>query len=153
MRTWWQRHWVGLFIILTLFIGVTGQYNLWRLVERPFPGAMIFHFPSPAHAEGYLTHSTPTWWATVQSNDLRHTDQITHLNGQPIGVNQTPVYEQAYKAGEPVTFTIIRDGQTILQPITPIIFTPAHFFDLKMAEIIVGIGAWIIFVNLSELLV
>jgi signal transduction histidine kinase len=138
----WRSHLVAAFIIVTLLIGILGQYNLWRQIGRPFPGFLSY---TNLHG-GYWTiaENTPPWWSGIRDTGLQYSDRIIKLDGQPFGVDQATVFQQAYQANLPVTLTIARQGAEVTLATAVIPFSLAHFLEIKTTHIIIGLGFWLL---------
>jgi hypothetical protein len=139
---WWRAHWVAGFIAMTLLIGLAGQYNLWRQIGRPFPGFLSY---SNLHG-GFWTvaENTPPWWPGISQSGLQYSDRVMKLDGQPFGVDQAAVFNQAYQANRPVMVTISRQGVEMALETAVIPFSLTHFLEIKIPHIIIGFGFWLL---------
>lgn len=142
LTVWWRSYWVAGFIGLTLLIGIAGQYNLLRQIGRPFPGFLSY---SNLHG-GYWTvaENTPPWWPGISQTGLQYSDRIMKLDGQPFGVDQAAVFNQAYQANRPAAITISRQGVEMELETAVIPFSLTHFLEIKTPHIIIGFGFWLL---------
>lgn len=134
---------VSLLFALVLIVGVLSAVNLGLAIGRPFGG----FFAGYSHAANIwlVEASTPPWWPVIIQQQLRYDDELVAIDGQPYNASAYELFDTAYRRGRAaVTLTIRRHG-TLRDVSVPIrVFTLGNFFDIKLPDIINGLGFWLL---------
>lgn len=140
----------GLFIF-TLIAGVIGFYNLARDIGHPF-GGYLTHYNGIANRWD-ISPLTPPWWSNFATEGKVYANVIEELNGQSntSTMDQRSIYTEAYAHHEPFVSAVIshngemiNDDENTNVQIPVILFTTAHFLDIKVPDLLNGLGLFLL---------
>ena len=143
MITALRKHWiVGLMgIVFVLALAVT--LNVAREIGQPFGG----FYTNRSHSRNLwlVDAPTPPWWPALTETGLRYDDVLLEIEGRSFDSGANQVYAEAQKDGKSlVTLTILRGPDQLSLAIPIKIFTFGNFLDLKLPDLLIGLGFWLL---------
>lgn len=137
------NRWLGILLATILLLGILAAFNLAREIGKPFGGFRTSRSINTGY--WYLGMATPPWWPGMSNTGLSPEDRLIMLDGQPYGQDQWRTYAAAYNQQRyQVPLIVERRGEEIdlLIPVGP--FTLAQFLEIKVPDILVGLGFWLL---------
>lgn len=138
-----RRHWIAGLLGVIGLLGLVSALNVGVAIGQPFGG----FYTNRSHALNLwlVDAPTPPWWPGIAAMGLRYEDVLLALDGEPYGPDAHRKYAEAAHAGRSsVRLTIRRDGQTLDVDAPLVAFTPSHFSDIKLPDLITGLGFWLL---------
>jgi len=130
-------------LAITLLLGILAAFNLASEIGNPFGGFRTSRSINTGY--WYLGMATPPWWPGMSDTGLSPEDRLVLLDGQPYDQDQWRTYAAAFAEQRyQVPLTVERRGEKIdlLVPVGP--FTLTQFLEIKVPDILVGIGFWLL---------
>ena len=135
-----RTYWIPLMLVAILACAAATVWNIVREIGQPFGG----FYTTTAHV-WQVDAPTPPWWPALNASGLRYDDELVALEDLPYGPDSYLAYARALAAGRhAVTLTINRGGVTSRLDIPIRIFTVGNFLDLKLPDLLVGLGFWLL---------
>jgi signal transduction histidine kinase len=132
-----MKHWPAALMAAVFVLGLASALTMAQHVGEPFGGFIA----NQDHARGlWVAPVTPPWWSPLAEGRLRYDDALIALNGRPYDSESYRQYAQA----DSFTLTLQRDGLPLDLTLPVKKFSPGNFLDLKLPEIIVGLGFWLL---------
>lgn len=133
--------WLLVLIASMLALGALSAGALALDLGRVYGGFTVFY--SFGDDRWRVDFGTPIWWPALASHCLRLGDVVETIDGEPSGLH----VPTAFQTGSPdrQVLVTIRHGerratcQLTLRP-----FTFADYVDLKLPEIVIGLGFWLL---------
>jgi signal transduction histidine kinase len=127
------------FFVLTAALAMLGFYDMAREVGHPFGGYLSYR--RSAASIGEVDANTPGWWSGMIRDRLRHGITLLAADGRPYA-DARDVFRDAAAAGRQfvaITFLDQTSHQLASRnvPVRP--FTPAHFFDARLPDLIMAL--------------
>jgi signal transduction histidine kinase len=135
-----RKHWIMGMMLVILAGGLATVVNMAVKVGQPFGG-----FFTTRSYIWLVDAPTPPWWPALNESGVRYDDELVAMEGQPYGADSYLLYAEALKAGKRSVTLTVRRGGTLLQLDIPIrTFTFSNLLDLKLPDLLVGIGFWLL---------
>ena len=138
-----RRQWVVILMGIVLLFALTVTINLARAIGRPFGG----FYANRSHSRNLwqVDAPTPPWWPALTQTGLRYDDVLLQIEGRAFDATAYQLYANAQKAGRgSVTITILRAPDQISLEIPIRTFTLSNFLDLKLPDLLIGMGIWLL---------
>ena len=135
-----------LFFTLVAFAGLLAALNLATAIGQPFGGFFAGH--SHSYDQWAVEASTPPWWLPIANRQLQYDDTLVAIDGQPYTNSASTQYQTAQVAGRTLlTLNLVRANQPLTVQIPLSTFTLGNFLDLKLPDLINGLGFWLLAVT------
>ncbi|MBI5714467.1 MAG: GAF domain-containing protein [Chloroflexi bacterium] len=133
-----RRHWITLVLSFIFAFGFVSALNVYNDIGRPFGGFIV----GLNHSRNTwsVNAATPSWWRVGQ---LRYEDVIVALEAQRFTAESFRVYE-GKESPSRVGITVLRGENQINLDLDLQRFSLANFFDIKLPDIITGLGFWLL---------
>jgi signal transduction histidine kinase len=143
-----RRRWVDGLLALMLILGLGCTLNLGRAIGQPFGGFFVWRNAADNNA-WQVEASTPSNWPALALGRLSYEDDLLTLEGQPYDPATAPgLYAAAYAHGRPVRITVRDSAGRLRDTSVPVeLFQFQHFFDIKLPDLINGLGFWLLAVG------
>lgn len=137
-----HRHYYLFFAFIAL-AGLLAALNLGSAIGQPFGGFFAGH--NHSYDQWVVEASTPPWWPPIVNSQLHYDDTLAAIDGQPYDNSAAMYYQAAQSAGRQfVTLNLVRDNQPITLQIPIQTFSLGNFLDLKLPDLINGLGFWLL---------
>ncbi len=141
--TFWVYY---LLVIVTALAGLLSTANLASAIGQPFGGFFAGHTHS--YDQWTVEASTPPWWPALASKTLFYDDTLVAIDGHRFQNDSAKYFLAAQQAGRrQVTLTLVRDNQPATVQLDWQVFTVGDFIDLKLPDLINGLGFWVLAVT------
>ncbi|MBI5052894.1 MAG: hypothetical protein HZB52_06460, partial [Chloroflexi bacterium] len=136
-----RRHWITLVLSFIFAFGFVSALNVYNDIGRPFGGFIV----GLNHSRNTwsVNAATPSWWRVIASGQLRYEDVIVALEAQRFTAESFRVYE-GKESPSRVGITVLRGENQINLDLDLQRFSLANFFDIKLPDIITGLGFWLL---------
>jgi len=134
--------WITALLGAVFALGVVNTLNFARDIGQPFGGFLVSR--RPGLSVWQVEISTPPWWTVIAQGQVNYDDHVITLNGQPYDANARPHYREAARRGASFQLTIQRGGQVREQTLPLRRFSFSDFIDVKLPNVIVGLGFWLL---------
>jgi signal transduction histidine kinase len=128
---------------LVFFVGLLAALNLAAAIGQPFGGFFVGY----SHAANFwqMEASTPPWWPVVANDILRYDDALITIDNQPYNSTAYTAYRAAQAAGRDSVLLVIRRDNFPIEVYIPLrTFTLGNYFDIKLPDLINGMGFWLL---------
>jgi signal transduction histidine kinase len=144
-----RRRWIEGLLALMLALGLASNLNVAHGIGKPFGG--FFAWRNAGRNVWQLEGSIPTGWPILANGWLRTGDDLVALEGQPYGADAGHLYATAFARGQTtVRLTVNRGGTHLDLPIPLERFSLSQFFDIKLPDLINGMGFWVLAVAIYQ---
>ena len=134
-----RKHWVAGLMAAILICGLATVFNIAAQIGQPFGG-----FFTTRSYLWLVDAPTPPWWPALNSG-LRYDDELVALDGNPYGADSYLLYDRIFQVGKrSVALTVRRSGELLQLEIPIRIFSLSNFLDLKLPDLLVGLGFWLL---------
>lgn len=124
-----------------LLIGVLSSLVTLAELGQPFAGFLPAWRPPGIWA---VDNGTPPWWPALATHDLRTTDTLLALDGQPLDQSQSVLSRAADSQRDRLPLVVLRDGQPQTLSVPVLRYTMGRALEVKAAEIVNGVTLWLI---------
>lgn len=138
-----HKYWISALLTVAVILGSVSVLTMARDIGLPFGG----FFSNRSHVRNVwqVDAATPPWWPGLTEAQLQYDDVLVSLDGQPYGPEAREQYLRAAQAGQTTLTLIFQRGSTLSTLSLPIkIFTLGYFLDLKLPDLISGLGFWLL---------
>lgn len=136
-----RRHWLTVLLGFIFAFGFVSALNVYNDIGQPFGGFIV----GLNHSRNTwsVNAATPSWWRVIASGQLRYEDVIVALESQGFTAESFRVYE-GKESPSRVGITVLRGENQINLDLDLQRFSLANFFDIKLPDIINGLGFWLL---------
>ncbi len=136
-----RRHWITVVLGFIFAFGFVSALNVYNDIGQPFGGFIVWLNHS-GNTWG-INAATPSWWRVIASGQLHYEDVIVALEGQKFTAESFRLYEVKESPGR-VRIIVLRGENQINVDLDLQRFSLANFFDIKLPDIITGLGYWLL---------
>jgi len=138
-----RRWWLPGFMAVVFGVGLLNAIYFGQHIGTPFGGFIATR--NHTWNLWQIDSATPAWWSVIATTGLRYDDQLVTLDGQPYGPDDARVYARAVaQQRSTIDLGFMRDGQRLTLALPIQFFTLRHFLDLRLAELLTGLGFWLL---------
>jgi signal transduction histidine kinase len=138
MSIFWRKYWIPGFMGIVLILGLIAILEVFSEIGEPFGG--FYAYRNHASNRWRVEASTPPWW--LERTALKYQDILITIQGHPYDHQARRYYKAAHESGIMVDLTVDRNGELLELEIPTQEITLGAFFDIKLPDIICGIGFW-----------
>jgi len=139
MTTLWQKYWIPGLMMIVLILGLITVLEVISEIGDPFGG--FYAYRNHAWNLWRVEASTPPWW--LERTAVVYEDILITIEGQTYDHKARHYYTLARKNGQDtIALSVERSGETTELETSLHEITLSTFFDIKLPDIISGLGFW-----------